>query len=65
MAAAKNGRLDLVRLLIDAGASVFKADDAGMRPLMFAAQNGNPDIVRLLVETGASIEHAINSGGQS
>ena len=51
---AQNGHVEVVALLIDAGAELdrpLRADRAS--PLYIAAQNGHLDVVRLLVGRGA------------
>ena len=50
--ASRNGRLDVVRLLLDHGANVHANDDQALR---FAAYNGHLNVVRLLLDRGANI----------
>src|SRR5256885_2362998 len=47
---------DLVRKLIDAGASVQSTDEKGRTPLMIAAQQGNLEMLRTLLERQARID---------
>jgi ankyrin repeat protein len=47
---------DVVRKLIDAGASVQSTDEKGRTPLMLAAQQGNLEMLRTLLERQARIE---------
>ncbi|CAK9115057.1 unnamed protein product [Durusdinium trenchii] len=51
--AAERGHLEVVRLLLEAGADLNAATQCGHTVLMFAAQNGHPDVVRVLLEAGA------------
>lgn len=61
--AALSGRLDIVRCLVDGGASTNLSNKGGMGPLYAAAQNGFLDIVTYLVEAGsADMNHAANDG---
>jgi ankyrin repeat protein len=52
--AAMNGSLDIVKLLLAAGAPVNVADPLGYTPLIHAAltENGNLELVKLLLERG-------------
>ncbi|MFO7169478.1 MAG: ankyrin repeat domain-containing protein [Chloroflexota bacterium] len=52
-AAAAGDHLDVVNLLIVAGADVNARDGSGFTPLHAAAQNGNTAIVRALLNAGA------------
>ncbi|XP_057309492.1 poly [ADP-ribose] polymerase tankyrase-like isoform X2 [Hydractinia symbiolongicarpus] len=55
--AAERGFIDVVKVLIELGASIDLQTGAGkenMTPLGFAAQKGHYDVVKLLVEKGAS-----------
>src|ERR1041385_5044726 len=47
---------DVVRNLIDAGASVQSTDEKGRTPLMIAAQQGNLEMLRSLLERQARID---------
>jgi hypothetical protein len=42
-AAARHGRLEVVRLMLEAGADPSRADGEGSTPLMFAAVNDHLD----------------------
>ncbi len=54
MAAVEAGCLDLIRLLLAAGAEV---DGAGRcAPLSIAAREGDPEVVQLLIEAGARLD---------
>ena len=52
-----------MRLLIEAGADLDKANNDGWTPLWIASQNGHLEVVRLLVEAGADMYMAVNTGG--
>jgi serine/threonine-protein phosphatase 6 regulatory ankyrin repeat subunit B len=62
--AASKGKLELVKILIDAGAKVNETDSAQNTPLFWAAGEGHLEIVKLLVENGANIM-AVNKWGIS
>ena len=51
--AAQNGHLEVVRVLIEAGASVDQAMEDGRTPLFLAAMKGHVEVVRALVEVDA------------
>lgn len=51
--------LELMKILIDAGADLNIADNAGMAPLMYAANAG---ISRLLLDAGAKIDSENDDG---
>ena len=54
--AALKGEWEIVRKLIDAGASVETADETGLTALMVAARQGNLEMIRTLVERQARID---------
>ena len=54
--AAQKQDWDVVRKLIDAGASVQSTDERGVTPLMIAAQQGNLEMMRTLLERQARID---------
>ncbi|KAK4678539.1 hypothetical protein QC764_308560 [Podospora pseudoanserina] len=60
--AAQEGRLSIVKLLIQGGADPDKVDGRGYRPLYRALENGHEAIVRLLIDSGADIKAQDNSG---
>lgn len=53
IAAAEGGHLDVVHLLVDAGADVNRSDASGFTALMGAARLGHSKIVKFLLERGA------------
>ena len=55
-----SGRVDLMKLLLEAGADVNFGGFS--TPLVVAAQNGNLEVVRFLVEAGADIAKANDYG---
>jgi hypothetical protein len=55
-AAAKSGRADIVRLLLDWGA--FASPTPGIPPLHIAAREGHVRVVRLLLDWGCDVEGA-------
>jgi uncharacterized protein len=54
--------LDIVTILLDAGADIDGATYHGSTPLMVAAAGGNLPIVRLLVERGAALHRRDSEG---
>ena len=56
MLAAREGREDLVRALLDGGAGVNLADADGDTALDLAASRGNAEIVRRLISAGADVK---------
>jgi ankyrin repeat protein len=53
--AARDGRLDVARLLLDAGANVNLTDANAITPLITAIVNNRVDVAKLFVERGADI----------
>lgn len=53
--AARLGRLDMVTLLLDAGAAVNRKTRSGTSPLAQASEKGSADVVRLLIARGATV----------
>jgi ankyrin repeat protein len=69
-AAASVGHLDLVRMLLDAGADVDRRDpDTGRTPLHAAVTAGpgrdSPEIVRVLLAAGADVDATTNDGASA
>ena len=60
--AIEEGNLDIVHLLVEAGASMDVPRSDGLAPLHMAAQKGHLEIVRLLVESGADMSGATKNG---
>lgn len=56
--AARDGRLEAARLLVEAGADLELAEYNGITPLLMAISNDHHDIARLLVEAGANVNAA-------
>jgi ankyrin repeat protein len=53
---ASNPDVDVIRLLIDAGADVNAVvDNCGSTLLISASCKSNPDVVRLLIDAGANV----------
>jgi ankyrin repeat protein len=53
--AARDGRLDIVKILLDAKADVDQADANGITPLINAITNNHVDVARFLIDHGADI----------
>jgi ankyrin repeat protein len=62
MEALRYGRVELVRVLLDAGADIHRQKDNGVTPLMMASQTGDIEAVQLLLEAGADINRKDESG---
>jgi ankyrin repeat protein len=62
--AAKNGRIEIVRILVANGADVTTSDDQGRTALMQAKQEGHTGVVELLRQHGAkkTLHGAVASG---
>ena len=62
--AAQSGHVDVVGVLVDAGANVYQArTDDGTTPLFMAAQNGHVDVVGVLVDAAANVNQAKTDSG--
>ena len=61
--ASFNGHLEVVRLLLEAGASCNQTANQGKTPLICAAENGHMEVVRLLLEAGSSCDQAMTDDG--
>jgi ankyrin repeat protein len=53
--AARDGRLESARMLLDAGATLEQADANGITPLLMAIGNNHPDVARFLIDRGADV----------
>ncbi|KAH8598510.1 ankyrin repeat-containing domain protein, partial [Bisporella sp. PMI_857] len=51
--ASGNGRVDVVKLLLDNGADAAIPNKDGWTPLNSASKNGHIDVVKLLLDNGA------------
>ena len=51
--AAEEGHIDIVRLLLQAGANINEGDNGNITPLICASTRGYAPIVRLLLDAGA------------
>jgi ankyrin repeat protein len=60
--AAQTNRLEVVKLLIAAGADVNMVRVDGKFPFHIAAQNGHADVVELLIAAGANVHATLTSG---
>jgi ankyrin repeat protein len=65
MIAAKNGDVDVIKLLTDAKADVVSPNANGTTPLMFAAGSGQANAVKLLLDRGADVNAADTTNGQT
>ena len=62
--AAEEGHLEIIQVLVGAGASINKGTtDQGATPLLCAAAHGRFEAVRFLVESRASIDQAKTDTG--
>ena len=60
--AAKNGHLEVVRLLLEAGANKERKGKTGATALILAAETGRLEVVRLLLQAGADKDAANENG---
>ena len=60
--AARYGLVEVVRVLVTAGADINKASDNGATPLFKASHQGHLPVVQHLVRAGADINKAANDG---
>jgi hypothetical protein len=65
IAAAENGHVAVVDILLEAGADTDVADSAGTTPLMAASRAGKTETVALLLDRGADVSAADNQGRQA
>ena len=54
-AAVVYGHTEMVRLLLDHGAEINRADGDGRTPLVTAVRSGRPEIIELLIARGATL----------
>jgi ankyrin repeat protein len=62
--AARDGRADMIGLLVERGVDVNAAVQGGRGPLFHAASRGHAEAVRLLIARGAAV-NAIDAYGQT
>jgi len=62
MLAAKNGKLEVCRYLLDRGAYINARTDYDASVFMYAVSSGNPNLIALFVERGASL-HVLDRSG--
>jgi ankyrin repeat protein len=55
MYAARDGRIESAKLLLDRGAAIDAADANGITPLLAAISNNHPAMALLLIERGANV----------
>jgi ankyrin repeat protein len=58
MQAAESGYLDILKRLVESGASLTEGDYVNDQALAFAAYNEQPEIITYLISIGADINHA-------
>ncbi|UKZ79073.1 hypothetical protein TrVFT333_006824 [Trichoderma virens FT-333] len=63
--AARNGKADVVKLLLGQGANIEAKNNDGNTPLHDAARNGKADVTKLLLARGANIEAKNNDIGDT
>jgi ankyrin len=54
--AARDGRLDIVKILLASGAGINQVEANGITPLITAITNNHPDVATYLVEQGADLK---------
>jgi ankyrin repeat protein len=62
--AARDGRLDIARALLDAGAAIDATDRNDIAPLLLAIVNNHVDVARFLIARGADV-HAVDWYGRT
>lgn len=62
-AAAQKGHLEVVQVLVKAGANVNQADRQGAAPLHHAAHKGHLGVLQFLIKAGADVNQAANDDG--
>jgi ankyrin repeat protein len=60
--AIQEGHLNVVKVLVAAGASLKRRDDHGFTPLYQAAGEGNVQIVKFLLKSGVDVNHRTQHG---
>ena len=60
--ASQKGHLHLVEYLLESGADINQAMNAGCSSLFLASNNGHQNIVRCLAEAGADLNQAMEDG---
>ena len=63
--AAANGHVECVKLLVEQGANVNRANDEDATPVHVAAQRGNTDIIKLLNSNGGDMSRRNSTGEES
>lgn len=53
--AARDGRLEPTKILLEAGAKLEQTDPNGITPLIMAISNNHPELARFLIDKGAEI----------
>ena len=61
--AAQKGHLEVVRVLVKAGANVNQVDPRGLAPLHHAAHKGRLGVLQFLIKAGADVNQAVNDDG--
>ena len=61
--AAGEGHVEVVRLLLSAGADMEKFSTYGDTPLIYAARGGHVEVERLLLSAGADTKSSVSSDG--
>lgn len=65
MIASSAGHLEIVKVLLAAGADVNMTNDNGQSPLHYAASRNREDIAKCLLEAGAHVNAADKLGNTS
>lgn len=59
---SRDGREDLIRLLLRHGAKANHSDSYGQTPLFYAAREGHCSVMKMLIEAGADPDFIDNEG---
>ena len=63
MIASRQGHLDIVKILLDAGVNLRAVDNTnGFTALIWAAEGGHPEVVQILLSAGAKLNAASSTG---
>lgn len=62
LAAAREGKVEAVKDLVQRGIDINTSDRMGITALMWAAMEGQSDVVKFLIDQGADVNRSTNAG---